>query len=61
MNKNRRYLNFLKEIKKTLEPLYGEKLEGERLELIAERLIRFACVCHNFHSKRQGKKPIYNP
>ena len=49
----------LQEIRRILEPRYGEKLSDERVENIASHLGDYAKVCQNAFAKQQGLKPMY--
>lgn len=53
------YEDYLELIRRIFEKRLKEKLSDERVENIAQALMRFGGVCHNFQSRKQGNKPIY--
>jgi hypothetical protein len=61
MNKDnqKEFDEFRINFKKVFEKRYGIELEGERLEAMIIRFIRFSCIWHNMFSKSTGKEPIY--
>lgn len=53
------YNDYLELIRRIYQKRLNETLTQERVQSIAEALMRFGGVCHNFYSKKKGKKPVF--